>query len=72
MTVGETIQARFMTLPSCDAGERATWEKRFPLRDAVVAYIHPARRYVTLETILDGKAVRESFRPEDLKERKGK
>lgn len=72
MTVGETIRARFRTMPDSGAGESATFEKKFPLREAVVAYIHPAGRYVTLETILDGKAVRESFCPEDLKERKRK
>lgn len=68
MTVGQTVRARFRTVPDQCAVENASWEKRFPLRDAVVAYIHPAGRYVTLETILDGKAVKESFHPNDLRE----
>lgn len=72
MTVGDTIRARFRTLPNSDAGERATFEEKFPLREAVVIYIHSAGRYVTLETVLDGKSVRESFRPEELKERRQK
>lgn len=66
MTVGQTLQARFMTLPNQDTDGDNHFDVRFPLRDAVVAYIHPEGRYITLETILDGKQVKESFHPDDF------
>lgn len=32
----------------------------------VVTYIHPQRRYVTVAIMVDGKAIKESFRPEEV------
>lgn len=67
MTVGQTVQARFITLPNQMTDGDNRFEVRFPLRDAVVSYIHPEGRYVTLETVLDGKRVKESFHPNELR-----
>lgn len=32
----------------------------------VVTYIHPQRRYVTVAIMVDGKEIKESFRPEEV------
>lgn len=36
------------------------------LRTGVVTYIHPQRRYVTVAIMVDGKEIKESFRPEEV------
>lgn len=41
-------------------------EKLYPLRTGVVTYIHPQRRYVTVAIMVDGKEIKESFRPEEV------
>jgi hypothetical protein len=37
-----------------------------PIRAGVVTYIHPQRRYVTVAIMVDGKEIKESFRPEEV------
>lgn len=66
MKVGQTVRARFRSLPDSDAGERATTEKRFPLRSAVVVYIHPKWRFITLATETGGGTIKESFPPMEV------
>lgn len=36
------------------------------IRAGVVTYIHPQRRYVTVAIMVDGKEIKESFRPEEV------
>ena len=62
MQKGDTIQARFMTLPSEYPGSGANDEKRFPVRKGTVVYVHPAGRYIVAEC----GGVRETFFPEDI------
>lgn len=57
MQKGDTIQARFMTLPSEYPGSGANDEKRFPVRKGTVVYVHPKGRYI---------GVRETFFPEEV------
>ena len=46
MQKGDTIRARFMTLPSEYPGSGANDEKRFPVRKGTVVYAHPKGRYI--------------------------
>ena len=62
MQKGNTIRARFMTLPSEYPGSGANDEKRFPVRKGTVVYVHPKGRYIVAEC---GR-VRETFFPEDI------
>ena len=59
---GDTIKARFMTLPSEYPGSGANDEKRFPVRKGTVVYVHPKGRYIVAEC----GGVRETFFPEDI------
>lgn len=67
MQVGQRVKARFRSLPNETTGGDNRFEVRYPLRDAVVSYIHPKGRYITLETLSDGNPVKESFHPNDLR-----
>lgn len=62
MQKGDTIRARFMTLPSEGPGSGANDEKRFPVRRGTVVYVHPKGRYIVAEC----GGVRETFFPEDI------
>lgn len=62
MQKGDTIRARFMTLPSEDPGSGSTDEKKFPIREGTVVYVHPKGRYIVAEC----GGVRETFFPEDI------
>ena len=62
MQKGDTIRARFMTLPSEYPGSGANDEKRFPVRKGTVVYVHPKGRYIVAEC----GGVRETFFPEDI------
>ena len=62
---GAEWRAQFMTVPEEFPG-KARGEKLYPLRTGVVTYIHPQRRYVTVAIMVDGKEMKESFRPEEV------
>ena len=62
MQKGDTIKARFMTLPSEYPGSGANDEKRFPVRKGTVVYVHPKGRYIVAEC----GGVRETFFPEQI------
>ena len=47
-------------------GDKARGEKLYPIRTGVVTYIHPQRRYVTVAIMVNGKEIKESFRPEEV------
>lgn len=59
---GDTIRARFMTLPIEYPGSGANDEKRFPVRKGTVVYVHPKGRYIVAEC----GGVRETFFPEEV------
>ena len=62
MQKGDTIWARFMTLPSEYPGSGANDEKRFPVHKGTVVYVHPKGRYIVAEC----SGERETFFPEDI------
>ena len=62
MQKGDTIKARFMTLPSEYTGSGANDEKRFPVRKGTVVYVHPQGQYIVAEC----GGVRETFFPEEV------
>lgn len=59
---GDTIKARFMTLPDEYPGSGANGDKRHPIRKGAVVYVHPKGRYIVAEC--DG--VRETFFPDEV------
>ena len=61
MQKGDTIKARFMTLPDLFPGKGCE-EKKFPIRKGTVVYVHPKGRYIVAEC----GGVRETFFPEDV------
>lgn len=61
MQKGDTIRARFMTLPDLFPGKGCE-EKKFPIRKGTVVYVHPKGRYIVAEC----GGVRETFFPEDI------
>lgn len=61
MQKGDTIRARFMTLPDLFPGKGCE-EKKFPIRKGTVVYVHPKGRYIVAEC----KGVRETFFPEEV------
>ena len=63
MQKGDTIRARFMTLPSEYPGSGANDDKRFPVRRGTVVYVHPKGRYIVAEC----GGVRETFFPEEVR-----
>lgn len=48
MQKGDTIRARFMTLPDLFPGKGCE-EKKFPIRKGTVVYVHPKGRYIVAE-----------------------
>lgn len=62
MQKGDMIRARFMTLPNEYPGSGSTDEKKFPIREGAVVYVHPKGRYIVAEC----SGVRERFFPEDI------
>ena len=61
MQKGDTIRARFMTLPDLFPGKGCE-EKKFPICKGTVVYVHPKGRYIVAE----GKGIRETFFPEEV------
>lgn len=61
MQIGDTIRARFMTLPEMFPGTGAK-HGGCPIRKGTVVYVHPAGRYIVAEC----SGVRETFFPEDI------
>lgn len=62
MQKGDTIKARFMTLPNEYPGSGSNDEKKFPIRTGTVVYVHPKGRYIVAEC----GGVRETFFPEEI------
>lgn len=62
MQKGDTIKARFMTLPNEYPGSGSNDDKKFPIRDGTVVYVHPKGRYIVAEC----GGVRETFFPEEV------
>lgn len=61
MQVGDTVRARFLTMPDPFPGSGKA-EKQYPVRKATVVYVHPKGRYIVAEC----KGIRETFFPEDI------
>lgn len=66
MRIGDKVQARFLTIPKNFPGSGMPFEVMFPIRNATVVYIHPKGRYIVAATEIDGKEVRETFRPGEV------
>lgn len=44
MQKGDTVKVRFMTLPNEYPGSGSNDEKKFPIREGTVVYVHPKGR----------------------------
>ena len=62
MQKGDTIRARFMTLPNECPGSGSNDEKKFPIREGTVVYVHPKGRFIVAKC----GGVRETFFPEEV------
>ena len=49
MKIGDTIRARFMTLPETFPGMGASIDTKYPVRRATVVYVHLKGRYIVAE-----------------------
>lgn len=61
MQKGDTIRARFMTLPDLFPGKGAR-KRKFPVRKGTVVYVHPKGRSIVRRR----GGVRETFFPEEV------
>lgn len=62
MQIGDTIRARFLTMPEPFPGAGATKDNLYPVRRGTVVYVHPKGRYIVAEY----GGVRETFFPEEV------
>ena len=67
MKIGQTVEAKFKTLPV----EGAEWEwagvELRPIRRGRVAWIHPRGRFITVTTHTKGGDVTENFLPREVR-----
>lgn len=62
MQIGDTIRARFLTMPEPVPGAGATKDNLYHVRKATVVYVHPKGRYIVAEC----GGVRETFFTEEV------
>lgn len=66
MTIGQTVSARFKTIPSLLKGKSTADEETYPIRTGKIIYIHPKGRFVTVRTHTPGGDITENFRPGEV------
>ena len=62
MKIGQTVDAKFKTLPVERAKSERSSVELCPLRRGQVAWIHPRGRFITVTTRTKGGDVTETFR----------
>ena len=62
MTIGQTVSARFKTIPNLLKSKSTADEETYPIRTGEVIYIHPKGRFVSVRTETAGGPVVENFR----------
>lgn len=62
MTIGQTVNARFKTIPNLLKSKSTADEETYPIRTGEVIYIHPKGRFISMRTETAGGPVVENFR----------
>ena len=62
MTIGQTVSARFKTIPNLLKSKSTADEETYPIRTGEIIYIHPKGRFVSVRTETAGGPVVENFR----------
>ena len=61
MTIGQTVSARFKTIPNLLKSKSTADEETYPIRTGEVIYIHPKGRFISVRTETAGGPVAENF-----------
>lgn len=67
MKIGQTVEAKFKTLPVERAKSEQSSVELCPLRRGRVAWIHPRGRFITVTTQTKGGHVTENFLPGEVR-----
>lgn len=62
MTIGQTVNARFKTIPNLLKSKSTADEETYPIRTGEIIYIHPKGRFISVRTETAGGPVVENFR----------
>lgn len=66
MEIGQTVKARFKTIPSLLKGKSTADEETCPVRTGKVVYIHPEGRFLSVRTHTPGGDITENFRENEI------
>lgn len=61
MTIGQTVNARFKTIPNLLKSKSTADEETYPIRTGEIIYIHPKGRFISVQTETAGGPVVEDF-----------
>lgn len=61
MTIGQTVNARFKTIPNLLKSKSTADEETYPIRTGEIIYIHPKGRFISVRTETAGGPVVENF-----------
>ena len=61
MTIGQTVSARFKTIPNLLKSKSTADEETYPIRTGEIIYIHPKGRFISVRTETVGGPVVENF-----------
>ena len=62
MTIGQTVSARFKTIPNLLKSKSTADEETYPIRTGEIIYIHPKGSIISVRTETAGGPVVENFR----------
>ena len=62
MTIGQTVSARFKTIPNLLKSKSTADEETYHIRTGEIIYIHPKGRFISVRTETAGGPVVENFR----------
>ena len=63
MTIGQTVNARFKTIPNLLKSKSTADEETYPIRTGEIIYIHPKGRFISVRTKTAGGTITETFQP---------
>ena len=61
MTIGQTVNARFKTIPNLLKSKSTADEETYPIRTGKIIYIHPKSRFISVRTETAGGPGVENF-----------
>lgn len=63
MKIGQTVNARFKTIPNLLKSKSTADEETYPIRTGEIIYIHPKGRFISVQTKTAGGTITETFQP---------